>query len=289
MKNFEQNLNNNEKDLSDSAMLKEKVKQTANYEGNQSLLLFERLRSPIIHKQLVTHFENAYQAYEKEGNADTRWKKDDKGAYIYENDGSHSMENVLSMAPTYEEIVNKIEKTLKEEEHSTVIDYANKAPDTSCMHLGWTDSRVGNKPTQKGWSAMEAHEKGHGIRLYGGKAVRKYFSDLFKESLDLNALDYTEETFEKEKTLYDNGTTYKDAVEIAREYFGDPKEIAERMSQLKNYFGMKGAEEFTKLHLEYSRKHYIDDVMDNGMTEFFNAITPEKEEYFLKLINSVGI
>ena len=62
------------------------------------------------------------------------------------------------------------------------------------------------------------------------------------------------------------------------------------MSQLKNYFGMNGSEQFTKEHLDYARTQYVADTgMDNRMTHFFQAITPETEATFLELINSSGI
>ncbi len=62
------------------------------------------------------------------------------------------------------------------------------------------------------------------------------------------------------------------------------------MSQLKNYFGMSGNELFTAEHLRYARKHYIPDTgVDNNMRQFFQAITPEAEGEFLKVINSCGM
>ncbi len=53
---------------------------------------------------------------------------------------------------------------------------------------------------------------------------------------------------------------------------------------------MKGDEQFTKEHLDYARAHYVEDTgMDNHMSLFFRMITPEKEEKFLHVINSVGV
>ena len=62
------------------------------------------------------------------------------------------------------------------------------------------------------------------------------------------------------------------------------------MSQLKGYFGFKGAEQFTAEHLAYAKEHYVKDTeMNNGMSEFLKAITPETESFFLELINNSGI
>ena len=64
----------------------------------------------------------------------------------------------------------------------------------------------------------------------------------------------------------------------------------ERMSQLKNYFGFDGDQEFTKEHLDYARTHYVKDMsLDNSMSALFQMITAEKEEQFLRAINSLGI
>ncbi|MEA3399062.1 MAG: hypothetical protein U9R00_00950 [Patescibacteria group bacterium] len=63
------------------------------------------------------------------------------------------------------------------------------------------------------------------------------------------------------------------------------------MAQLKNYFGMKGSEKFTKQHLDYAKNNYIKDtgIPDFQIKPFLDAITTEKEEDFLRLINSLGI
>ncbi len=73
-------------------------------------------------------------------------------------------------------------------------------------------------------------------------------------------------------------------------YQTDPNELIERMSQLKNYFGMTGTEKFTLEHLAYARKHYEEDVGMHGfMKTFFDMITPETEEKFIELMNTLGI
>jgi len=74
------------------------------------------------------------------------------------------------------------------------------------------------------------------------------------------------------------------------EYFSSPAEVMERMAQLKNYFGMSGEEEFTKEHLAYAKEYYLKDTgLGMQMKLFLDGITPEKEDEFLELINSLGI
>lgn len=65
-------------------------------------------------------------------------------------------------------------------------------------------------------------------------------------------------------------------------------EVLARMSQLKNYFGMKGGEVFTREHLEYARKHYLEDIgMDNNVGNLIASITPGQEDDFVRLMNKV--
>lgn len=71
-------------------------------------------------------------------------------------------------------------------------------------------------------------------------------------------------------------------------YFKDNhnSEIMTRFTQVKNYFGLKEGEPVTKEMWEYAKQHYVLDThMDNNMTDFFNAILPEKLDEFLKWAN----
>ena len=82
----------------------------------------------------------------------------------------------------------------------------------------------------------------------------------------------------------------EEALESELDYLFSGPEVAERMSQLKNYFGMKGDEQFTKEHLHYAKEHYVSDTqVDNEMRLFFQAITPEREDEFVRLIHTSGI
>ena len=77
---------------------------------------------------------------------------------------------------------------------------------------------------------------------------------------------------------------------VTPSYMHSSWEIYARMSQLKNYFGFDGGEEFTKAHLDYAREHFIKDTgIDNDMQEFFNSITPRSERSFLHIMNNFGV
>jgi hypothetical protein len=73
-------------------------------------------------------------------------------------------------------------------------------------------------------------------------------------------------------------------------YLQKPDELMARMAQLKNYFGMKGEEEFTKDHLDYARAQYVEDTgLDNSMSIVFRIVSPKTEPDFLRAMNSLPI
>lgn len=129
----------------------------------------------------------------------------------------------------------------------------------------FSDAEIAGQPlTSRQKNLIEAHEKGHAVREFSGA-----IADEVRTALDLDIL-----------------AEHADKLG----YSADADEIVERMAQLKNYFGFKGDERFTKAHLDHVREHYLDDVgLDNSMTEFFAAITPEKEEAFLDIMNRYPI
>jgi hypothetical protein len=115
-------------------------------------------------------------------------------------------------------------------------------------------------------SIIEAHEKTHGIL----------------EPLTVGEVNYILSCFRAPQ---------EGSYDILHGYAEDRQaiELLIRMSQLKNYLGFKGEEEFTKENLDYVRNHYIQDTgLDNNMTEFFNAITEENEDQFIKLMNTIA-
>ena len=64
------------------------------------------------------------------------------------------------------------------------------------------------------------------------------------------------------------------SVEIARYFTGGNRfpntgEIAARGTQLKNYFGLKEGEQLTPEMWNYARRHYVSDIANNNMKDFF--------------------
>jgi hypothetical protein len=172
------------------------------------------------------------------------------------------------------------------------------------VNMCWVFPKTGQKLTKEQLMIAESHEKGHILRPYtleyveedenGNEVFKCFLSEKFSKAFDFGAARFTDEECEDQKKFsIDEREKAMTNDEIRAElllYLDHPAELTERMSQIKNYFGMNGSEKFTKEHLDYARKHYVPDTnFDNWMTQFFQAITPEKEDAFIELINSAGI
>jgi hypothetical protein len=64
-------------------------------------------------------------------------------------------------------------------------------------------------------------------------------------------------------------------------------EVFARMSQMKNAFGMKGNEKFTRAHLDKIRKSYSKEFLDNSIDDMLTKIPPgsKQEANFIKNMN----
>lgn len=128
----------------------------------------------------------------------------------------------------------------------------------------FTDATYEGRPlTTDEKNLVESHEKGHVLR-----------------TLKINSADIA------------RGFDFSKIPEESKRpsYLRNPDELAERMSQLKNYFGFTGDELFSRQHLVYARENYLKDgKLDNSMSDFFAMITPETEDEFLRIINTYPI
>ncbi len=275
------------------------IESQANFEGNDSVLLIERVNNPVIKAQIVDLL------YRKELLEAERIKKlvftpfstpelkhltcfkDQHGVVYTSRNPNYNPTNYI--LTTREEIENELAESLKRITSETQISFTSEEPTENFVPINWTIPWTSEKPTPKQMSIIEAHEKGHSIRPYAA------LWDHFSKGFDPSNISYTRKDFEVDG-LIRNNSDHDTNVSIEKmkadviEYLFSGPEIAERMAQLKNYFGMNGSEQFTKGHLDYARTHYVTDTgMDNRMTHFFQAITPETEAAFLELINSSGI
>ena len=213
--------------------------------------------------------------------------KDETGRVYRSDDPNYDPRNPHIW--TREEIAVVIQKRINESHSKTQINLSDDEPTRSGIPLNWKIPWSGSKPTMKQMSMIEAHEMGHRIRNY------QHLGEYFSKGFDTTKVEYTDKDLKVDTAMLKKGESYTVlSLDVLRskliKYLFSGQEIAERMSQLKNYFGMRGSERFTKEHLRYAREHYIMDTdMNNRMTQFFQAITPETEDAFIELINTSGI
>lgn len=267
------------------------IEGEANYEGNATELLFDRLHNKKIRKQITDLLFQDEQS--RVGTFIESLETDGDGNVLFDESGEPKIKERKPFVPlTREEVEKQYEETLEKIESSTEIEFNNAPhhlPTQERMIVGAVAPWSGKPFTAKQMSIIEAHEKGHEVRPYIGE----FFEEYFHMGFDFDIVPYgdTESAiFKKALPPEEQEKTTEEIREMFFDYLKSPTELAERMSQLKNYFGMKGDDLFTVEHLEYARKHYVVDTdMDNGMTQFFQAITPEKAEAFVQIINSTGI
>ncbi|HCC06017.1 TPA: hypothetical protein DEP94_01485 [Candidatus Nomurabacteria bacterium] len=275
------------------------INEQANFKGNYSELLFSRMQNPVIRKQLLDLLEmNEKWLVEHPIMIMKRVSKEDLPTVgkilnnyqeiplVYNPKSRKELEDELNEDLEMQKTVTRIDRN-KDVSASGVVFYRNSKSDATRQDIEigtyrpTTDPLTENEIRKR--SLIEAHEKGHVFRyLKASTYLRNRFTPAF-----ISPLDVEKHLLQKFPKMSESeaGVIIKYLFDFER-----PIEIMERMSQLKCYFGMKGDEKFTSQHLQYARDHYLKDVMyDNKMEPFFDAITPQTEFAFLKLINSAGI
>lgn len=275
------------------------IERSANFEGNETLLFHKRLQNPKIKRMLVDLISEYQQTIDPPSSV---WimDKNDKPIEVPKSDWMPEWEKEHAVQ-TKKEILDDLDNRIKKVFSLTNVTYTHKGVGGFSSGLGDFGTMIPHsvnpenkeKFTIKQLSGIEAHEKGHSIRYFheSGKA----FKEKILSGFDFSKVQIPEKSKELQRNKFrENGderfANDKEVTDKIIEYFSDPMEIIERMSQLKNYFGMSGAEIFTKAHLDYARKNYSKDIGFSMQIEpFFDAITPETEDRFLELINSLGI
>ncbi len=252
-----------------AAVSNEQVEINANYSGDKTLLMLGRLSDQKIHEQLarLLYLDKKYDIY-------------------------------LEDAPSLQDIERIMELRISLASASTPVTYSGEMPSASGledvrenMDILWRIPGIFGEHGIEQVNTIEAHEKGHSVRkihsLAAGVYVRRGF-DLKQLNISQERVGPLLEYFKKQNPEED--VTAEIVKEAILYYLNNPMELVERMSQLKNYFGMSGSEIFTKKHLYYAKEHYVLDTrMDNFMTDFFNVITPETEDAFIEVMNNCGI
>lgn len=305
--------------FSESKEPQKTLEQTANYEGSHTLLLCERLKNPIIRDRLIEniyeHITTARYGYNRKKHAATKEEIGERlDADIKEALHSTDIEY-------YDDTKRPI---LGITYHDPVLETKRVA-----MCIGYLHPLSGKPYSLQAYNSTESHEKGHFIRNFdpdfdsefqrrlstgfdrtkinisqeiieaSRELIKKYPQEPITEERLILLRDkyYPDKDMDAVRKIFDHLLNPKikdysdeEIVELLKTYHTAPNELIERMSQLKNYFGMKGVEIFTKEHLDYARIHIGNDLGLSGeMEQFFNMITPETEDEFIKLMNTLGI
>lgn len=243
-----------------NALKQEQIKLSANYPGDWALLLRERMLDPISKEKFV-ELKEASLPEMKTGTPGFLDKP--------KNFGTH----YLSQIDNYD---SNVERIFSSTGYGPANDYNKKPENLGTNVIGGSGvvfegaSVDGIELSARQKNIIESHEKGHGLRDF---VTSSESSDL-KTSVDFKILQ------DKEK---ETGTRFVN-------YLSTPEEIAERMSQLKNYFGFKASDIMTKEHLKYAKDYYVEDTgLDNGMSLLLSAVTKETEDKFLDTLNKYPI
>jgi hypothetical protein len=241
----------------------EQIKVSSNYPGDWTLLLRERMISPISKEKFIEtrtatlpNMKPGEAPIVEAGTIDYVKKEAYQG--YYQNQIKDYDQNV-------ERIFNSTHIADSSEHHNRAINLGKGEIGSEGTVFIDAEKRDGTPLSVREKNIIEAHEKGHGLRNFVSEDKRD-----FTQAIDLDVI------------------REKDARTGRREigYLRQAEEIAERMAQLKNYFGFKAKDIFTKEHFEYAREHYVKDVgLDNNMTTFFEAVTEHAIDKFIETIN----
>jgi hypothetical protein len=237
------------------------IAETANYQGNWMLAQQERMADP--------DFKSKYEGFVDESMSSLR-----EGSPGMFDKPEHFQAYHRTLADTYDD---RSEHVYSAVGYAPSGEYGLSPHQTGLGGIGergavFSDAttRDGTLLTDRQKDIIAAHEAYHGMV----KAPVSVQGELGK--------------------AFDGEVYYKEIVdgEGLRQpgYLQNPDELMARMAQLKNYFGMKGGEEFTKDHLDHARTHYVEDTgLDNSMSVMFRIVSPKTEPDFLRAMNTLPV
>lgn len=252
------------------SLLQEKIQASANYPGDWTSLLQNRMLEPVT-----------------------------KGRFIAQK--TSAMEHLQTGEPDPSEMGNKYSKRYAAHYQSQIANYDERVVaifnstniefDSSRKHsLGHgninepgtvylnAESKKSGPLTIRQKNIIEAHEKGHGLRDYQSFSEKNEIQSV----IDGEALAILTAERSNEGAAGDE--------RFRPSYVTAPEEIIERMAQFKNYFGMSATDRFTGKHLEHIRSHYVHDTgLDNGVHDLLRCVTPNTEAAFLSIINKYPV
>ncbi len=140
-----------------------------------------------------------------------------------------------------------------------------------------------------------SHELGHTFRYFAGESE---VTKLLKECVSLESViipdDYAEFKIQhfNSKPFRKKINTLEESREAVKEYLTEPYEIIERLSQIKNYFGLKAREKVTWECIQYAKEHYVQDYgfyFEWQMAPFLSMLVEENKEKILKCMNELPV
>ena len=238
--------------------LRELVRQTANYQGDWTNLLQQRLLDPQIRSRFIES---------KRNNLSEEKRRSFDSFEVGEKPVDVPVDHIEQSINNYPQTIRRV---FKQTGYTTTLNYnqtekTNQPPEALGVSRGFNDHGFvfkdavydDRKLSDREKNIVEAHEKAHGVLWRLTNQEKRNILSCF----DMQKLVH------KKKDKAD--------------------EVLARMSQLKNYFGMKGVETFTKAHLDYAREHYVKDVvLDNNISNLFDSI--QDEDRFIELMNTVA-
>ncbi len=227
-----------------------------NYKGDWTILLFERYTSSdTFEKYLAIKYEILN---DNETSTPTNFLTKPKDLHNYHYQEIKNYFNRLRITATETEYTEAKIKNRKQY-HFGEASFNNN---TSTIFKDGSQKDTNKQLSGYQKNIIESHEKGHTLRTFNILRTKIH------KGFDFNQI--------------------KDEENLG--YLKRPDELIERMSQLKNYFGMKANDFFSRNHLNYARQNYIKDTdLDNDMSNFFKTITPQTEGTFLEIMNNYPI
>ena len=169
------------------------VEQQANFEGNWSEVLFDRIRNPIIREQLLNLLYQKAQAdaeYYRPENFKFKFPDSKTGEKLYThiNNKGHgrlyTQKEIASLAipKTKEDVTQEFDERLARVINKTPIRFSAIPPTESAIPIFFKNPFTGQPLTERQKSMTEAHEKGHTLRPFLSNFFEKYFAPGFDKS-----------------------------------------------------------------------------------------------------------
>lgn len=243
-------------------MKQELMEVSANYPGDWTGLLYERVTDPASKEKFIAQRAKAMELMRDGEPGQFDKPKNFKGHYQDQIDN-------------YDDTVRKVfSHTNVTNERPHVLGSSKGIGDPGVVYSG-AHHRDGRPLTSRQKNIIEAHEKGH--------SLRDFESPL--DSGEIRSVIDGEQLEALTRMRRDEGDS-----SYSSNYIHNPAEIIERMAQFKNYFGMSAQDTFEKKHLDHIRAHYVTDTgLDNGVTNLLTCVTPQTETAFISVINKYPI